>query len=57
MQTYLVSWTRWDRTNAKWKPIYKFEKCKNIDKALRLKNNLLKQTKFVDVNISIIVSL
>ena len=52
---YLVSWTRWDRTNPEWKPIHKFQKCANIEKALRLKNNLLKQTNFIDVDVSMIL--
>lgn len=49
---YLVSWIIWDRTNPEWRPIYKFQKCKTEEKAKRYKNNLLKQTSFIEIYIS-----
>lgn len=52
---YLVAWIIWDRTNPEWRPIYKFQKCTTLIKANRLKNNLLKQTSFIEVTISEIV--
>ena len=48
----LVSWIKWDRTDADWRPIYKQRRCKNEDKAKKLKRNLLKQSPcFLDVTI------
>lgn len=49
---YLVSWIIWDRTYAKWRPIYKFQKCRTEEKANRMKTNLLKQASFIEVYIS-----
>jgi hypothetical protein len=52
---YLVSWIIWNRDFPKWRPIYKFTKCSSEKKANRLKNNLVKQTSFIDVYISKII--
>ena len=52
---YIVSWIIWDRTNPKWIPKYKFQKCSSEDKANRIKSNLLKQTSFIEVYISKII--
>lgn len=52
---YLVSWIIWNRNAPEWKPIYKFQKCSSLDKAKRMKTNLLKQTSFIEVTISEII--
>lgn len=52
---FLVSWIIWDRSSAMWRPIYKFIRCKSEYKAIRVKNNLLKQTSFIEVYISKII--
>lgn len=49
---YLVSWIIWNRDLPQWKPIYKFQRCKTEDKAKRMKQNLMKQTMFIEVYIS-----
>lgn len=49
---YLVSWIKWDRTSPQWRPIYKFQRSSTLDKANRLKQNLLKQTRFIEVTVS-----
>ena len=49
---YLVSWIIWNRDTPEWRPVYKFQKCSTEDKANRLKSNLEKQTRFIDVYIS-----
>jgi hypothetical protein len=50
--THVVCWIKWNRDNPKWRPIYKFIKCENLVKAERLKNNLIKQTSFIEVYIT-----
>lgn len=52
---YLVSWIIWNRDLPKWRPIYKFTRCKTLIKAERLKKNLIKQTSFIEVIISEII--
>jgi hypothetical protein len=52
---YLVSWIIWNRDLPKWRPVYKFTKCSTEEKANRLKQNLLNQTRFIEVYISKIV--
>ncbi len=52
---YLVSWTTWNRDSPMWRPTHKFQKCASLDKAERLKTNLLKQTSFIEVTISEII--
>jgi hypothetical protein len=54
-ERYIVSWIKWDRTNPQWKPIYKFAMCASESKALKLKENLLKQTRFIEVYVSKII--
>ena len=52
---YLVSWIIYNRDSPKWRPIYKFTKCSTLEKADRFKNNLLKQTSFIQIYISKII--
>jgi len=46
---YFVCWRTWNRDSPKWRAILKFQRCKSLEKAERMKKNLLKQTKFIDV--------
>lgn len=48
---YIVAWEKWNKT----KPISKFQICNTELKANRLKNNLEKQAKFIDVYIAKII--
>jgi hypothetical protein len=52
---YLVSWIIWNRTSPQWTPKHKFTKCSTEKKAIKMKQNLLKQTSFIDVYISKII--
>jgi hypothetical protein len=52
---YLVSWIIWNRDSPQWRPKHKLQKCASLDKAERLKKNLLKQTSFIEVTISEII--
>lgn len=49
---YFVNWIIWNRDSPEWRPIYKFDRCSTLEKAERLKNNLLKQTSFIEVYIT-----
>ena len=52
---YFVNWIIWNRDTPDWRPIYKFERCSSEIKAIRFKNNLEKQTSFIDVYITKII--
>ena len=49
---YFVCWIIWNRDSPEWRPIYKFEQCSTEKKAIRFKENLIKQTSFIDVYIT-----
>lgn len=49
---YFVCWIIWNRDKPEWTPIYKFQRCTTEIKATRLKQNLLKQTSFIEVHIT-----
>lgn len=49
---YFVNWIVWNRDSPKWRPIYKFQRCTTLEKAERLKSNLIKQTSFIEVHIT-----
>jgi len=55
MNKYFVNWIIWNRDKPEWRGIYKFQRCSTIQKAERLKENLLKQTSFIEVYITELV--
>jgi hypothetical protein len=37
---YFVCWRTWNRDLPQWRPILKFQRCKTLEKAERMKKNL-----------------
>ena len=54
-QPYFVNWIIWNRDKPVWRAICKFSRCTTQEKAERLKANLLKQTRFIEVHITKII--
>lgn len=49
---YFVNWITWNRNSPEWKPKHKFQRCRTIEKAERLKRDLLNQSSFIEVSIT-----